>query len=747
MSASLRAETATSASPTDPQAAVAAGLSCHRQGRLDEARAHYHQALRADPGQVQALHFLGISYAQAQQPDLALPWLEQACQLAPAEAPLHYSLGNVLSDLGQHEAAVAAYQTALQHQPGWVAACNNLGLAWRALGRHGEALAAFEQALQTQPTYAVGHNHKGLTLVALGQTTSALPCYEQALQLNPRYAEAHANLASALDQLGQHDDARAHWAQAVQWRPQDVQARLGLARNGLARRQAGEAVATLEPLLSQPAVPDAVRHLLGVARLELGDYAGAIALLEPLREATPPLPFLLGELAHARLQSADWAGLDGLRTQIEAGLRQRQPTVLPFTALSLTDDPAWQRQAAELFLAHEYPAWLPAVPERPAPRPRASRTKVRLAYLSADFHLHATTHLMAELFELHDRQRFELIALSYGPRWEDPARQRLRAAFDQFWEVDDLSDPAIAQRARALGVDIAIDLKGFTTWGRPGIFLHRAAPLQVSYLGYPGTWGHPVMDYVIADRHVIPPQARDHFSEKVVYLPHSYQVNDRQRAVSTRQYARADCQLPPQGLVFCCFNNTYKISPETFTVWMRILQRCPGSVLWLLEDNPHAQQRLQAAAQAQGVAPERLVFAPRWPSAEHLARQTLADLVLDTFTYNAHTTASDALRAGVPVLTCPGASFASRVAASLNAAVGLQALNCASPADYEAEAVALAQQPERLQGLKQHLREQGLQAPLFDSPRFTRDLEAAYLAMLDRQDQGLPPSHLALPPT
>lgn len=747
MSASFPAEPPTSASATDAQAAVTAGLACHRQGRLDEARAHYHQALKADPGQVQALHFLGISYAQAQQPDQALPWLEQACQRAPNDAPLHYSRGNVLSDLGQHEAAVAAYQTALQHQPGWVAACNNLGLAWRALGRHGEALSAFEQALQAQPGYAVGHNHKGLTLVALGQITRALPCYEQALQLNPGYAEAHVNLASALDQLGQHDAAHRHWAQAVQCRPQDAQARLGLARNRLARRQAGEASATLEPLLSQPAVPDAVRHLLGVARLEQGDYAGAIALFEPLREAKPVPPFLLGELAHARLQSADWTGLDRLRAQIDTGLRQRQPTVLPFTALGLTDDPALQRMAAEVFLAHEYPALLPALPERPAPRARAAGQKVRLAYLSADFHQHATTHLMAELFELHDHQRFELIALSYGPRWEDPARQRLRAAFDAFVEVGELSDEGIAQRARELGVDIAIDLKGFTTWGRPGIFLHRAAPLQVSYLGYPGTWGHPVMDYVIADHHVIPPEARAHFSESVVYLPHGYQVNDRQRAVSSRKYGRTDCQLPPQGLVFCCFNNTYKISPETFALWMRILQRCPGSVLWLLEDTPLAQNRLQAAAQAQGVAAERLVFAPRWPSPEHLARHALADLVLDTFTYNAHTTASDALRAGVPVLTCPGASFASRVAASLNAAVGLQALNCASPADYEAEAVALAQQPERLQGLKQHLREQGLKAPLFDSPRFTGDLEAAYLAMLARQDQGLPPADLELPAT
>lgn len=744
MSAAPRSDARSPEPSSTAAAALGTGLALHRQGRLDEARAHYHQALQAEPGQVQALHFLGVSYAQAQQAEQALPWLQQAVALAPQDPALHYSLGNVLSDLRQHEAAAQAYQQATTLKPDWVAAHNNRGLALRELRRWDEALQAFDTALQAQPDYAVGHNNKGVTLVAQGRLEQALSSYQQALSLNPSYLDAHKNLASALDQLSQHEAAQSHWRQAVHLKPEDPAALLGWARNSLARRQAGDAVQALQRLLGLQPEDLQARHLLGMAWLEQGDYPAAIRELETVRQADPSRPFLLGELAHARLQAADWQGLDDLRQQIHAGLMARQPVVLPFTALGLFDDPAAQRLAAAVFLDHEHPTLSKTGVPRPSPRVRSRQDKVRLAYLSADFHQHATTHLIAELFELHDRQRFELVALSYGPAWADPARRRVQAAFDRFEEVGALSDAQIAQRARALGVDIAIDLKGFTTWGRPGVFLHRAAPLQVSYLGYPGTWGHPAMDYLIADRLVVPPGAQMHFSEHLVTLPHSYQVNDRQRTLSTRRYQRADGQLPAQGMVFCCFNNSYKINPETFALWLRILQRCPGSVLWLLEDPGPAPQQLRAAAQAQGVAPSRLVFAPRCASPEHLARHALADLVLDTLTYNAHTTASDALRSGVPVLTCPGASFASRVAASLNAAVGLSALNMACIEDYEAEAVALAHDPQRLQAYKSHLRSQGLGAPLFDTPRFTRDLEAAYLAMMARQAQGFAPGPIDL---
>jgi len=409
--------------------------------------------------------------------------------------------------------------------------------------------------------------------------------------------------------------------------------------------------------------------------------------------------------------------------------------------LSLLDDPALQKLAAQIYSDAKFPR-SPTL--GPIPR-RGASDKIRIGYYSADFHRHATSHLMAELLEAHNAARFELYGFSFGPDQQDDMRQRISATFDKFVDVRGMSDRHVARLSRECGIDIAVDLKGYTQDARTGMFAEGCAPIQVQYLGYPGTMGADYMDYVVADRTVIPPDSQSDYMEKIVWLPHSYQANDSKRKISSRVFTRQEVGLPASGFVFCCLNNNYKILPETFDSWMRILVGVNGSVLWLLENNPLAAANLRKEAAARGMDAGRLIFAGRLPMDEHLARQRLADLFLDTLPCNAHTTASDALWAGLPVLTCMGKSFASRVAASLLNAVGLPGLITSSRKDYEALAIDLASHPAKLAGFRKALEDNRTAAPLFDGKLTARHLEAGYEAIYARYQSGLPPDNIEIP--
>jgi predicted O-linked N-acetylglucosamine transferase (SPINDLY family) len=365
-----------------------------------------------------------------------------------------------------------------------------------------------------------------------------------------------------------------------------------------------------------------------------------------------------------------------------------------------------------------------------------------VGYFSADFFEHATSFLMAEMFEKHDKTRFELMAFSFGPPTQDEMHKRLTRAFDTFVDVRDQSDDRIAVLAKEMEIDIAVDLKGYTAGSRPGIFARRAAPIQVNYLGYPGTMGADFMDYLLADPTLIPISEQVHYTEKIAYLPDTYQPNDTRRRISGRQFTRTEAGLPDVGFVFCCFNNSFKIMPDTFECWMRILRQVEGGVLWLLEDNSAAAENLKREATSRGIDPNRLVFAKRVAPDEHLARHRLADLFLDTLPCNAHTTASDALWSGLPVLTQLGQTFAGRVAASLLTAIDLPELITANSTDYETLAVQLASDPSNLARIRQKLAQNRSSKPLFDIERFTRNIEAAYSGMIKRHRAGLHPDHL-----
>jgi protein O-GlcNAc transferase len=583
---------------------------------------------------------------------------------------------------------------------------HQLGYCHLALGEFGSAVVVLEREVRDHPDLINARNALGVALVNQGRRDEALPVFLEAACLNPASAESATNAGNVLAELGRYDEAIPHLQRAAQAKPgdADVQFNLGIALQG------------------------AKRHL------------EAIASLQRALDIVPGRPYALGQRLWSEIAICRWAGLDEGAAELRRQLRDARVPAAPFNLVALPSDPAEQRRCAELQVQLSLPA-------QPAPLWRGERyshPRLRVAYLSTDFCEHATAYLMAGLFERHDRSRFETVAVSYGADDGSPMRARLRRAFDRFEDVRALSDAQVARRLRDLEIDIAVDLKGHAPGARLGILAHRPAPLQVAYLGYPGTLGAEFIDYAIADRVVLPEAEQACWSEKIVYLPDSYQVNDAGRALPERTMTRAACGLPQDAFVYCCFNSGYKFTPRFFDIWMRLLQAVPRSVLWLLDEGEEPRRNLAREAAARGVDPARLVFAARVPNAEHLSRHALADLFLDTLPCNAHTGASDALWAGLPLLTCAGNTFAGRVAASLLHAAGLPELATRSVADYEALAQELARDHARRRELRARLEDGRARVPLFDTERFRRRLESAYLAMAERQRRGLPPLGFAV---
>jgi predicted O-linked N-acetylglucosamine transferase (SPINDLY family) len=415
-----------------------------------------------------------------------------------------------------------------------------------------------------------------------------------------------------------------------------------------------------------------------------------------------------------------WENFDFKLSNIIHSINENKSVIVPFPLLALTDDPQLHKTAAQNY-ATSKPYQKGDLSNL---KPIEEKTeKIRIGYYSADFHNHATAYLIAEMIEQHDRDRFEIYGFSYGPISSDEMRTRLYHAFDEYIDVSQYGDRQIASLSRVLGIDIAVDLKGYTEGSRMGIFIDRCAPIQVSYLGFPGTTMLPEIDYIVCDEIVAPKGSEFDYSEKIIRLPHCYQANDSKRKISDREFTRKELNLPDQATVFCCFNNNYKILPDTFNSWMHILESVPNSVLWLLSDNIWAETNLQKEATTRGINPSRLIFAKRMPLADHLARFKQADLFLDTFPYNAHTTASDALWAGVPVLTKSGRSFASRVAASLLTNIGLPELITTSKHDFEKKAIELAKNPDQLEKLRAKIGACRTTSPLFNTTKFIKDFE------------------------
>lgn len=660
----------------------------------------------------------------------------------PGNTAAWVNLGLAVRRLGRAVEALAAFDRALALEPGHVNALVNRGNALQELGRAEEALASYELALALRPDHGAALFNRGNALLDLKRPAQALECFDGVLRLQPGLARALVNRGIALLDLGRHGEALASFDRALAIDPAYPEALndRGVALQALRRHE--EALGSFErALASRPAYPEAMSNRAD-ALDALGRDAEAMEAIRALVELAPGYEFARGKLYRCRQRLCEWTSLEEDARALVESVRRAEKAVSPFVFLATTASAEDQLRCAR--------TWASTRRAEAAPRSgtpgRTPRERIRVAYLSADFREHATSFLAAGLFERHDRALFDTIAVSLAPRSDGAMARRLRAAFGTFLDVAELGDREVSALLREQEVDIAVDLMGYTLHARPAVLASRPAPVQVNYLGFPGTMGADWIDYIVADEYVIPERCRRWYAEKVVVLPDCFQVNDGARPRPWNAPSRKEAGLPESGLVFCSFNDGYKLHPGTFEVWMRLLARVEGSILWLVVRSEIARENLRREAVARGIAPERLVFAPDLPYAEHLARLGLADIALDTLPYNSGTTASDALWCGVPVVTCPGEAFASRMAGSVLRAARLPGLIAGSLGEYEAIALALARDPGTRSRMRASLVEGRSSLPLFDTDRFRRHLERAYLAMWERHLRGEPPEGFAVAP-
>ncbi len=624
------------------------------------------------------------------------------------DATARYENGNTLYEQGRFNDAIAAYREAIRLKPDYSEAHNNLAVTLQALGRTDEAIAAYREAVRLQPDYATAWSNLGGALQQQGNLNGAIDAHREALRIKPDYAMAYYNLGNALRAQRHTNEAIDAFRMAAKLKPDFAEAHSNLGAILHEQERLEESLAAYqEALRSRPHWGSAAAQVVHLLR-ELCQWNGLVPRVAALRQAI---------VANAPLAKG----------------------IPPFSMLVADTTAAEQLECARQWVAHKGLRARDQVPAASHER----EPRLHVGYLSADFHEHATAYLIAGMLESHDRRAFKITAYSYGRPDASPTRRRLISACEDFIDIADITDEAAAARIRDDHVDILVDLKGYTQHARTGILVYRSAPIQAQFLGYPGTMGTRLIDYLIADRFVVAESQFQWYVEQIVHLPECYQPNDPKRAIGSTP-TRAEAGLPSSGIVFCSFNETYKISPAMFEIWMRLLHALPTSVLWLLSSNRWAPDNLRREAQVRGIDARRLIFAPRVSLAAHLGRLALADLVLDTLPCNAHTTASDALWSGVPVLTCPGETFASRVAGSLLLTMGLPELITDNLEQYEQRALELAENPKRLAALREKVKENRRTSPVFDAGRFTRHLEAAYHAMWNRHIRGQAPAAISI---
>jgi predicted O-linked N-acetylglucosamine transferase (SPINDLY family) len=775
------------------------GLQFHKQGNLDHAEQHYRQALAIEEDHTDAIHNLGLIFQQKGDRATAMQYITRALETQPNHAGAHNNFGILLKEAGEIQDAIARFRLSLSINPSDVGVIINLASALQQVEQFQEAQQLWEKvidrglqdehvfcnlgilyerqdnwdgaetiyrkALNDNPNQPAILTNLGTVLQKRESVEEAWDCYQKALAINANNPEALSNMAALLQEQGRFEEALSILNNALEIAPNAPQVNNNLGSLYHKMGEYAKSIQTLQQAIEhKPQYPEAWNNL-GISYREAGKlsesiiaFSQSIKLMPVFAEAhynlgnsykeqgylkeaiaayyaaithKPDYAEALLAYIHQRQHICDWNGLESYIAQLKNLVMKEGATVSPFSFLSIPGTTHQeQHQCAKQWSAKHYP--LAALSEHTALQ---DKSVLKIGYLSADFHEHATAYLTAEMFERHDRMRFEIHAYSYGPDDQSPMRGRLERAFDHFHDISEYSHEEAAKQIRNDGIDILVDLKGFTGSARPQILRYRPAPIQVNYLGYPGTMGFDAMDYILVDQHVVQQEEQSFYSETLVQLPDSYQVNDSKRQKAGAP-SREDCGLPKRGFVFCSFNNNYKICPTMFNAWMELLDAVPGSVLWLLKSNPMSEENLRTIAHTHGISPHRIIFAEKVPLAEHMARHTHADLFLDTLHYNAHTTASDALWNNVPLITFPGETFSSRVAASLLHTVGLQELIVDSLDSYKALALMLANEPKRLNALKKQLAHYVKTQPLFNTKRFTSNLEEAYQAVYKQRLEG-----------
>jgi len=673
----------------DVTAVLGQAVAAHQAGNLARPESLYQLVLSKDEKQFDALHMLGVLAGQSGDFTKADRLLRLALKIDPRSFEALANHARILLELKQYDQALGVADKALSIHPGYINAHLLRGSALLLSRKLEPALQSFDRALELKPDFAMAFFNRGEALFKLKRYDEALIAYQRALALQPNYADAWKGVANVLCTFRRFGQALLAYDKALAINPHLAEAWLGRGN---------------------------------VFFYQLEQFPQARAAYEKAVELKPDLKYAQGSRLVAKLYLCDWSDLDAECSRLISAVKTGAHACDPFTLLAIPSSPVDQLECARLFVAD---ANLRSQRLFPSGR-RRSHDRLRIAYLSADFRQHVIATVTAELFELHDRDRFEVLGISFGHDDQSGLRARLMKAFDRFHDVSNSSDREVAELLHEAEVDIAIDLMGYTEHSRPGILGHRPAAVQASYLGFPGTMGADFIDYVLADRFVLPFDQQRFFAEKIVHLPDSYQPTDSKRRVSANVPKRSEIGLPEDAFVFCCFNNSYKLSPPVFDVWMRLLQSVERSVLWLTVAGDLTRMNLRREAERRGVGADRLVITDRVDHADYLARQVLADLFLDTLPYNAHGTGSNALAAGLPILTCRGGTFAGRVGASLLHAAGLPELVTDSLEEYEALALKLAVDRDLLRSLRRKLEANRASCALFDTARLCRHVESAY---------------------
>jgi len=713
-------------------------LQSFEQGKMEAAEKNLHTILRLHAKHFDALHLLGIINGVQGRPQESIKLFRKALTIDRNHNFLQFNLAKALSEIGKDEEALPHHKMAVQLSPQHAEAWLNYGVSLTNVARFEEAIRSYEKALTLHAHFPAAWSNYGTTLFKMGKYGDALSAYDKALALDPQQVESWINSATIFVQKKMFVAAIAALDNAITIRPTHAEAWLLKASVQMQMQLYPDAQSSIEQALVLQ--PDSAQAWLdmGLNLSKQQRHVDAQFAYAQASKFDPSIDLVSGYYLQSKLAQCDWRDLGLVVEQLLADIKECKLVSAPFISLAVLDDPDVEKNYALSFNKKYFPDRRIAY-QWPVP---AAKAQIKVGYFSADFYNHATAYLVAELFEKHDRACFEIVIFSFGPLSNDMMYKRVEKSADQFIDVSSKSDQEIAELSRSMGIDIAVDLKGYTNEARTGIFAFGAAPIQINYLGYPGTLGAPYIDYIVGDSMLIPKEATQYYSEKIIRMPHSYQINDRQRAISDTHFTRAQLGLPEKGFVFACFNNNYKYAEESFGIWMNLLRKIPGSVLWLLQDNTQASDNLRLEAQRHGIAADRLVFAPRMELADHLARHRQADLFLDTFDYNAHTTASDALWVGLPLITRVGKTFSSRVAASLLSAVGLPELITRTSAEYESTALRLATDSELRSSHRERLLINRMTSPLFNSGLFVRHLEQAFSRIHERRIAGSAPEHI-----
>ena len=702
-------------------------------GRVQAASEAFKKVTELNPTYADGFSNLGITLKDQGKFDEAIASYNKALSLKPDYADAYNNMGNALQDQGKPDEAIASFNKALSLKPDYAEAYNNMGAALKDQGKLDEAIASYNKALSLKSDYAEAYYNMGKALRDQGKLDDAIKAYSKALSLKPDYAGAYNNMGNALKDQGKPDEAIASYKKALSLKPDYAEAYNNM---GVALKDQGkleEAIEAYNKALSiKPDYAGAYNNM-GIALQDQGKLDDAIKAYSKALSLKPDYAEALSQAYHTSALMSEWANTSALSGSLLSGKLHGQQSV--YGLLALADKPSMHLEKTNGLIIEKY---------KNTPRFEITRgqyhKRIKIGYFSSYFRSHPVSVLSTRMLEHTNREQFEIFGFHYGPDTDDKYSLRLKHTFDHFVNVSTMTDKQIAESALKKGIDIAIEFNGFMAGARIGILAHRPAPIQINYLAYPGTMGGDFYDYIIADEVVIPNENKEHYSENIIYLPNCYMPQDNTRRITKRPVSRADVSLPEHGFVFCCFNNSFKISPREFDIWAKLLNKVNRSVLWLMKSNKWSEKNLRNEASKRGVDPNRLVFADKLPLEEHLGRLRLADLFLDTFNFNAHTTASDALWAGVPIVTKIGKSFAARVAASLLTAIELPELITTTEKEYEALALSLAKNPNKFMKIKSKLAEKKNSAPLFDTETYTKNLELAYVQAYKRYKDGLPPA-------